>query len=368
MASTRKKTKRNDAPEVAGVDRRADPPSSDLHPAELPGALRAPLPDFVEPQLCAVAASPPAGQDWCHEIKLDGYRILARVAAGQVALFSRRENDWTQRIPDLARALRTLPCESALLDGELVALDAHGRSDFGRLQEALGRGLTGKHRASSGPLAYYAFDLLYLDGVDLRGATLLQRKGILRRLVARAPAASLGVLRVSDHIVGRGPEFFARAAHMGLEGIVSKRLDARYRSGRGASWLKVKHVERQELVIVGFTRPRGSRAHLGALLVASPDQGGWLYRGRVGTGFTEGTLRALHDRLAPLAAPQPDLVRAPRGPDAADVRWVRPVLVAQISFAGITRDGLLRHATFLGLREDKAATEVVWEEPRTGPT
>lgn len=331
---------------------------------KLPGARLAPLPDFVEPQLCAAAARPPAGQAWCHEIKLDGYRILARLAAGQAALFSRRENDWTQHLPTLARALGALPCETALLDGELVVLDEQGRSDFGRLQEALGRGPGPKARSAASALVYYAFDLLYLDGFDLRGATLLRRKETLRSLIERAPAASAGVLRMSDHIVGRGPEFFAQAANLGLEGIVSKRIDARYRSGRGDSWVKVKHLKRQELVVVGFTRPQGSRAHLGALLVATPSQGTWVYRGRVGTGFAESTLRDLHERLAPLVDRQPDMVCAPQGSEAADVRWVRPTLVAEISFAGVTRDGLLRHASFLGLRDDKSAAEVVWEEPR----
>jgi bifunctional non-homologous end joining protein LigD len=321
------------------------------------GAAPATLPKFVAPELSTLAAAPPSGSAWAHEIKFDGYRILARVEQGEVTLFSRNGNDWTSRMPTLAEAMRAIPAQAALLDGELVVLDARGVSDFQSLQDALGGGrVRGRDR-----LVYYAFDLLYLNGVDVRGAGLAQRKALLGEVIAHAPPAFSDVVRLSEHVIGQGPAFFAQAARMGLEGIVSKKLDAPYRSGRGKSWLKVKCSRRQEFVVVGFTEPKGSRSHLGALLLATYSGVELVYRGRVGTGFSDEGLRELHAKLAPLRAGQPSLVHAPIGAEARDVHWVRPELVAEVSFAGFTQEGVIRHSTFAGLRDDKAASEVTLE-------
>lgn len=329
----------------------------------LSGAVAAPLPKGIEPELPSLAEAPPSGQDWAHEIKFDGYRILASVEQGKVTLSTRRGNDWTDRMPALAEALRTIPVKTALLDGELVSLDERGVSDFQSLQDALGGGSARKPR-----LVYFAFDLLHLNGIDLRGVGLAQRKELLAELLARVPPPFASMIRRSDHVIGQGPAFFAQAIRMGLEGIVSKQLEAPYRSGRSRSWVKMKCSQRQEFVVVGFTDPRGTRTLLGALLLATHTADELVYRGRVGTGFRESSLRDLHRQLAPLRDQKPVLVHAPSGAEAHDVHWVRPELVAEVSFAGFTQDGLLRHSIFLGLREDKAASEVILEEarPRSG--
>jgi bifunctional non-homologous end joining protein LigD len=317
---------------------------------------------WVEPALATFVATPPDGQDWGHEIKLDGYRILARKDDGRVTLYTRRGNDWTLRMPRLAEALAMIPAGTAFLDGELVSLDARGVSDFHGLQDALARGPV----RNSGALIYYAFDLLYLNGIDLRDVRLAKRKALLGELLARVPAPFDRTLRLSEHIVGKGSAFFAQAARMGIEGIVCKRLDEPYRSGRSQSWLKVKCKHRQEFVVVGFSNPKGSRSHLGALLLATYSGKELVYRGRVGTGFSDDSLRALHARLVPLRAQRTPLGKTPVKAETRDVHWVQPTLVAEISFAGLTQDGLLRHSIFLGLREDKDAAEVTLEDPTSG--
>ncbi len=310
---------------------------------ELADAVAAPLPKAVEPALATLAAAPPTGQDWAHEIKFDGYRILARLDQGRVTLFTRKGNDWTGRMPALAEALRTIPVGNAWLDGELVSLDARGVSDFQRLQDALARGPVRQARS----LVYHAFDLLFLDGVDLRCAGLAQRKALLGKALARVPPSFAGTVRLSEHVIGQGPAFFAQAARMGLEGIVSKQLDAPYRSGRSRNWLKVKCMQRQEFVVVGFTDPKGSRSFFGALLLATRTHEELVYRGRVGTGFREDSLRDIHRKLEPLCDRQSHLAHAPSGAEVRDVHWVRPDLVVEVSFAGFTQDGLIRHSTFL---------------------
>jgi bifunctional non-homologous end joining protein LigD len=310
------------------------------------------LPEFVAPQLATLVSEAPAGGDWLHEIKLDGYRVLAAVAGDAVRLWTRSGQDWTDRFPAIAEALAARRGKPALYDGEVVALDAKGRSSFQALQNALGGG-------ADAEIAYFVFDLLAADGEDLRKLPLRERKA---RLAARLKKGDPAV-RFSDHVAGRGAEFHARACRLGLEGIISKRAAAPYRSGRGKDWLKVKCSARQELVIVGFTEPRGSRSRLGALLLAVWEGARLRFAGKVGTGFGASTLADLYRRLSPLErdrsdGPDPRLDGAPRGAAARGVHWVEPRLVAEISFTEWTDEGLLRHPSFEGLREDKPAKAV----------
>ena len=325
------------------------------------GAKRAAMPDEIEPELATLVSETPTSDDFIHEVKFDGYRVLARVDGKRVQLLTRGGEDWTERLPTLEAALGRLKLKSGIFDGELVALDEHGVSDFQLLQNSF----SGKSRA---PLAYYAFDLLYLDGADLRALPLLERKAALREVVARAAQSdesdeSDEIVRYSDHTQGDGARFFAEAAKLGLEGVVSKRADSPYRSGRGKDWQKSKSSARQEFVIVGYTEPAGGRSHLGALLLGVRRGKQVVYSGRVGTGFSDRSLKDIHARLTPLEIDAPKLENAPRGAEIRSVHWVKPELVAEVAYTSLTHDGLLRHPTFKGLREDKPAQEVVLEQP-----
>ncbi len=315
-------------------------------------ASRAALPDFVAPELATLTDEAPEGDEWLHEMKFDGYRILCRLEDGRVRLLSRKRNDWTDRLPELARAVEGLPARRALVDGELAVVLPDGTTSFQALQNLMSGVPTGE-------LAYFAFDLLHLDGEDLAPQPLEERKRRLKELLGRARVLPF---RFSDHVPGSGPRFFAEACRKGLEGIVSKRRGSPYRPGRGGDWLKVKCLREQEVVIGGYTPPQGSRVGLGALLVGVHDGEGRLqYAGKIGTGFTDATLRELTRRLEALEQPTRPFATSP--PEASRAHWVRPELVAQVAFGEWTGDGRLRHPSFRGLREDKPASEVVREEP-----
>jgi bifunctional non-homologous end joining protein LigD len=329
-ASARKRTKKSDA-EADGD-------------AEVPA--------FVEPQLATLVAEAPEGDAWLHEIKLDGYRVQCRIDAGAVTLSSRNQLDWTERVPELVAAAAQLDCKGAVIDGELVWVDAHGRTVFGKLVEALGQ----RKRPQ---LVYFAFDLLHEGGRDLTGLPLLERKRELQRLCEGAPQA----IRFSDHVIGRGAEFFATACEHGLEGIISKRADAPYRGGRGRDWLKIKCLKRQELVIAGYTPPTHARDRFGSLVLAVQDDGGLVYAGRVGTGFAHDDRQSLHARMQPLERDDCPLRERPRAPGLAKVQWLTPELVGEVAFTEWTSDGRLRHPSFKGLREDKAVADVRRERP-----
>jgi bifunctional non-homologous end joining protein LigD len=317
-------------------------------------APKARFPATPRPQLATLAGRAPDDEAWVHEIKYDGYRLLALVRDGDARLITRGGHDWTARFPSIAQAL-ALPGRNAVLDGELVVLDRGGASSFQALQNAL-RG------DASGPLVFQAFDLLHLDGRDTRPLPLLERKALLRGLLQGAPAD--GAIRYSDHIVGRGAVFHRRACELGLEGIISKRADAPYREGRSRAWLKIKCLLRQEFVIGGWSEPRGSRTGFGALLVGVHDAAGGLrYAGRVGTGFDHAGLAALHPRLTRIERDSSPFVDHPargrRRP--AGVHWVAPELVCEVAFTEWTDEGVLRHPVFHGVREDRPAAEVVRE-------
>jgi len=324
-------------------------------PAEVPGARRAALPKFVQPQLATLVERPPDGDGWLHELKHDGYRILARVEHRRAQLFSRNARDWTEKFPTVAEALGRLAVEQAILDGEVTVLLPDGTSSFQALQNF-------GSSAARGQLAYMVFDLLYLDGRDLTGARLEDRKAALARLLASANDQA-AVLRYSDHVVGAGADFFAHACKLGLEGIMSKKRDAPYRGTRGPEWLKIKCLKQQEIVIGGYTEPEGSRIGIGALLGGVYESGRLVYAGKIGTGFDNRMLRDLQQRLSRLEQKTSPFAARPAG--AARAHWVKPELVAQVSFSEWTSDGKLRHPAFQGLREDKAADTVVRERPAT---
>lgn len=307
-----------------------------LRPWTLPGAVRGALPERVAPQLASPVAVPPAGGDWLHEIKFDGYRTMAHVADGAARMITRAGLDWTHRYGDLPAAVGALPCRAALIDGEIVVLDEGGVSRFSALQEALSRG-------AGTSLVFFAFDLLHLDGWDLACAPLVRRKALLADLLAGASSRS--AVQFSDHVTGGGAAFFERVAELGLEGVVSKRQDAPYQPGRSKSWTKSKAPEAGDFVIAGYTASAAAGG-LGALALAEWADGVLAYRGKVGTGFDAAEIARLLGRLEPLRDGGAPLEGGPR-----DVIWVRPILVARVRYGNRTADGLLRHAVYLGLKE-----------------
>jgi bifunctional non-homologous end joining protein LigD len=319
------------------------------------GKKRASIPTNLSVQLATLVSDAPEGDDWLHEIKFDGYRMLCTITAGKARFVSRNGKDWTAKFKNLAAEIAELPLKNAVIDGEVVIVDEEGRTSFQLMQNAF-------KSAAPAPFVFYAFDLLFLNGYDVTEAPLEERKRLLQRII---PKDETSTIRYSDHVVGKGPVFFAEASRLKLEGIISKRLGRPYVAGRGYDWLKVKCSLREEFVIGGFTKPSGSRKHFGALLLGYYDQGrNFIYAGRVGTGFDERTLSSLRlkfDKLIQDESPFKNL--SGRTGQARDVTWLKPSLIAQVEFSNWTDERQLRHPSFQGLREDKAAKNVVRDDP-----
>jgi bifunctional non-homologous end joining protein LigD len=330
-----------------------------VDPSGLPGARKSAMPKTFKPQLAIAVQEAPAGGEWLHEIKYDGYRVLCFIDRGKVRLLTRRGQDWTAKFRGAAAAAASLPLEKAILDGEMVVLDEKGLSDFQALQNFL-------RNRQGGELVYFLFDIPYCEGYDLTRVPLAERKELLRRLLP-APEQG-GILRYSDHFTGRGEQVLQQACRFALEGIISKQARGMYLQKRSSQWRKVKCLNRQEFVIGGFSDPGGGRSGLGALLLGYYEKPRKLvFSGKVGTGFSEEVLRDLRQRLEPLERKTPPFENPPVGGEARGVHWVRPELVAEVEFTAWTQDGRLRHPSYKGLREDRVATEIRREEAVEGP-
>ena len=311
---------------------------------------------WIKPQLTRSVDEAPAGPDWLHEVKYDGYRMHARLVDGKAQLLTRTGLDWSSRYPFTIKALQALPVKAAYLDGELCAIGPDGIPAFSRLQAAMDEG-------RSEALVFMVFDLLFLDGKSTSGLPLLERKERLRKLLGN-PAPGL---RFADHIVGNGPRFREHACKAGVEGVISKRVDRPYLPGDRKLWVKSKCLNREEFVVVGWTDPGGHRSHFGALLLGYyTDDGRLIYAGRAGTGFNErelarlaGVLKPLETRQMPLAAPPPRENRFGSPLELSRVHWVRPEVVVEVTYLTWTEGGLLRAVSYQGQREDKLARQVV---------
>ncbi|MCI0911330.1 DNA ligase D [Pseudomonas putida] len=317
------------------------------------------LPGQLQPQLATLVDSPPAG-DWRYEVKFDGYRVLARIDGEDVRLFTRNGHDWSHKMPRQVAALRALGLDSAWLDGEMVVNGENGVADFQALQNAF-------DTERDEQIVYYLFDLPFLGGQDLRALPLEDRRKALSELLEHDQS---DVLQFSADFEQPVESLLDSACRLELEGLIGKRAGSPYTGRRSADWIKLKCKQRQEFVIVGFTDPKGSRSGFGALLLAlhDPDSGELRYAGKVGTGFSATTLESIHARLKPLEIRKPALPRPPTGAEARGVHWLQPELMAEVAYAQMTRDGVVRHSVFHGLRDDKPASAIDLERAMPAKT
>lgn len=318
----------------------------------LSGAVAGPLPDTLKPELATLVESAPDGE-WLYEIKFDGYRVMARIEHGDVRLLTRNGHDWTHKLPRQAEALAELGLESAWLDGEMVVANDQGVPDFQALQNAFEAG-------SSGKIAYYLFDMPYLNGMDLRKVPVQERRAALAAVLEPNESP---LLRFSDAFEETPEALLNSACQMQMEGLIGKRIGSAYVSRRSNDWIKLKCKNRQEFVVVGFSDPKGARSAFGALLLGlhDADSGQLRYAGKVGTGFNETTLKSIYQQLLPLETKKAAVVNPPSGYEAKGVHWLEPTLLAEVAFAEMTKDGSVRHAVFHGLRNDKPAKDITQE-------
>ena len=319
---------------------------------KVPAARKKLLPAFHEPSLASPCETPPSGPKWIHEIKHNGYRMQARIDGPSVQLLTRKGLDWTDRFASIAAAVKKIGLASGLLDGEIVVEEQNGITSFNNLQADLSAGRQDRFR-------YFVFDLLYCEGFDLTKAALVDRKSLLQQILVSLPAGS--PVRFSEHLEVDGPTMLEHSCRFGLEGIISKRKDLPYRSGRGDHWLKSKCIDRQEFIILGYVPSTADSRSVGAMALGYYADGRLVYAGRVGTGWSAAQARSLRDELETIIAKKPALAnQLPAGAEKG-VRWVEPRLVAEIEFREWTHDRMLRAASFKGLREDKPAAEIVLE-------
>lgn len=309
--------------------------------------------------LATLVDEPFSDPDWLFETKWDGVRAVCFIRNGKARFISRNQNELTAQYPELADIGKSIDGSSVILDGEIVALDEHGVSRFQLLQRRLGRKNAGEIQrlAATTRIAFYVFDVVYLDGFNLTGCKLIDRKAILEEILKASKN-----IRYSDHIIGEGKQLFAEVSKIPLEGMIAKRLESTYAQRRSADWLKIKTIQQSEVVIGGYTEPRNSREYFGALVVGLYRDGELNYVAHTGGGFNHQTLAQIYKLMQPLKTKDCPFVDKPKTNEP--VQWVKPKLVAQVKFSEWTADGRMRHPVFLGLRQDKKPEECIFEAKR----
>lgn len=343
----------------------ARPAADEPAPGGLAGSVKSRMPQKLSPMLATLVDKPPASDDWLYEVKWDGYRLECFIRNGEVRLVSRNHNDLTALFPGVAAKLADLGVENAIIDGEIVALDEHGLPSFQLLQNSTNirygvrqrKGLA--NPSTEAPIVFYAFDLPYLNGVDLTRTPLLERKALLEPIIK---AAKTTELRFSDHFAGRkaGEALYAHAGKEGLEGVIAKHRDSHYLQRRSDQWLKIKLQHQMDVVIAGYTAPRRSRSHFGALILGVYEKGELIYVGHAGTGFNSAGLQELFSLMQPLRRKTCPFAKVP--PTNEPAQWLKPMLVCEVKFGEMTADQRLRHPVYMGLRHDKEPTECRWEK------
>lgn len=320
-------------------------------------ARKARMPEIIHPMLATLVDEPFSDPEWIFETKWDGFRSVCFVSKGKVRFVSRNQIEMTPQYPELANIPKQIDAKEAILDGEIVALDEHGRPQFQLLQNKL-RIRSGSYaKARSAQIVYFAFDLLYLDGHALMACPVVERKGKLERILRPAH-----FIKYSDHVEGEGEAFFREIAKFRLEGMIAKRAASKYAQKRTSDWLKVKTVQRSEVVIGGYTQPRGARSYFGSLVMGLYREGKLHYVAHVGGGFNEEKLRQIHKLLQPLKTDKCPFVDKPKTNEP--VQWVKPKLIAEVKFSEWTADQRMRHPVFIGLREDKKPQDCTFEFER----